>query len=316
MSDNPENERKVLEPDQIEKPASLGDAASPDEAKRKTNQTVVIILAVVALCLIVCCVGTLIITSISRSVIGSGTFETLRTESTSGNYTAIDTLEQSFDVDGSANIVITNEVGDTTIRVGNNDEVYVSATIKATGTNANEWLEQIEVSVEEDNDTLYITGQVPSEWLASNSGSINLEITVPANSDIKITTDVGSTSISDIEGKIIVNTSVGDIKIDSLKGELQAYSGVGDVVVNSWTMTNDASVETGVGDIEVELDRSLSFEIDAETGIGDIDCEFNVDGETDTSMGPNDSLSGAVGDEPVGKLILRTGTGSITILQD
>jgi len=324
MSDSPEKEQHVSEANQSEKPASLESIDSPKVAKEKNNQTLWIVLAVIGLCLIFCCVGTLITVAISNSLFSNSFFENLKTEITTdfgdGTYNAQNTLEQSFAIEElPTHVIIKNEVGDTTIRIGSDDEIYVSAALKATGnslSNAQQWLDQIDVSVEQDGDTLYITGKIPSEWLTGHSASVDLDITIPADAIVDITTEVGSITVSDIEGSVSVDTSVGDIEVKNLTGVIEASTGVGDITISDWRMSDDSTIETGVGDIEVELDRSQSLDLDAKTGLGDIACEFDIDDNQNKAHSPSDSLAGTIGDDPAGELALSTGTGSIVILQD
>jgi DUF4097 and DUF4098 domain-containing protein YvlB len=195
---------------------------------------------------------------------------------------------------------------------------------------------------------------VELEWSPfSDTGSIDVEIELPAGSDLKASTAAGDLSCTGPLGRCELKSSAGDISVERVTMDFDLATSTGDVragvVEGAAQIKNangdtrirevggDLAVNTANGDVEVEragggvtvktangdirIDNLQSGSLLAESGRGDIDVGV-ADGvaawlDLDTGFGDVDNQLEAAqrpaSDEQTVEILARTGFGDITI---
>ena len=167
-------------------------------------------------------------------------------------------------------------------------------------------------------------------FLRNQSVSFSLDVQVPNESDLELTTHNGSVEISNITGRLNGTTHNGKITTEQVSGitELLTYNGSvtcrdisGDTRLRTYSGSIkvyysktappvcDISLITRNGGIEIETPSSFSGEIDVSTRNGSIrtDLPITIVGKISKSK-----LSGKIGSGQ-GKLHLETHNGSIRL---
>ncbi len=172
--------------------------------------------------------------------------------------------------------------------------------------------------------------------LTSWSDSVSLELKVPANWPLHLTTSNGSVLTSQSRGPVIIKTSNGkiDVKeaagslrlttsngkitIENSAGNMQASSSNGTVRLIDCVLEGKSKLQTSNGAISVNLSERIPIQLDASTSNGAI--KFN-EADIDVAKKSKSHLSGvlfgnASGTSPNASLELVTSNGSISIMTD
>ncbi|MBW7991234.1 MAG: DUF4097 domain-containing protein [Planctomycetes bacterium] len=210
-------------------------------------------------------------------------------------------------------LALENEVGSITIdgQDVTNCDVTATITVKApTEEEAKELAEQIKIELEQDGDALTVKITKPRKK-RRRSISISFNITVPKQTALQISSDVGEIRISNITENIKAQTDVGKISCKEISGDIDLKVDVGKVnVVYSKTAPAacNVNIKTDVGSIDITIPPECSAAVQANTDVGSIttDMPLTIKGK----VGKN--LRGTIG-AGEGKLYLRTDVGSIRI---
>jgi len=242
--------------------------------------------------------------------------------------------------------------GSITVRGVETDECKVVAKIAAharTRERAQELAEQIEVRLEPAGNGLKAVIEGPHS-LMNASYSVSLEVQVPVQTSLTLSTADGSVHLTGITGAIDVRTSDGSIEAETVQGNVKLQTSDGGITLTN-VRGDSLNARTGDGNIE---GRGLAVErADYQTSDGSIQIEYAPDGPKaphvtattsdggitftaprelsatiDASTGDGSihivslaltlgrstgkSLTGTVG-KGEGKVYLRTNDGSITI---
>jgi DUF4097 and DUF4098 domain-containing protein YvlB len=119
---------------------------------------------------------------------------------------------------------------------------------------------------------------------APHSGSIDVEIRVPARSNLYVRVSAGDVSIDPVEGSLDVETHAGDIRI-----KLPEHLDLG--IVNASTHAGDVNAPFGkphgwIGG-KLDYDGGGKYQIHAHTFAGDIDFEASAMNRADSGPGLN-----------------------------
>lgn len=132
---------------------------------------------------------------------------------------------------------------------------------------------------------------------------VDLEIRVPAGTELVISNGVGPISGDELAGDFNLDTASGDVHVDGFTGELLVDTGSGDVILGR--VVGRLHVDTGSGDVEVE---SLVGHGLVDTGSGHIEIR-RADADTlnlDTGSGDIEVRGGRLG-----KVVADTGSGDV-----
>ncbi len=210
-------------------------------------------------------------------------------------------------------LALENDVGSITIEGLDVANCNVTATITAkapTEEEAKELAEQIKIELEQNGNTLTVKTTKPRKK-RRRSISISFNITVPKQTALQISSDVGEIRISNITENIKAGTDVGKISCKEISGDINLKVDVGKVnVVYSKTAPAacNVTIKVDVGSIDLTTPPKCSAAVQANTDVGSIttDMPLTIKGK----VGKN--LRGTIGGGE-GKLYLNTNVGSIRI---
>jgi hypothetical protein len=210
-------------------------------------------------------------------------------------------------------LALDNEVGSITIDGQDvfNCDVTATITVKApTEKEAKELAEQTKIELEQDGNTLTVKTTRPRKK-KRRSISINFKITVPKQTALQVSSDVGGIQVSNITESIKAKTDVGKIYCKGISGDIDLQTDVGKVNVvytNTAPAACNVSITTDVGSIDITTPPECSAAVHANTDVGSIttDMPLTIKGRV------SKNLQGTVG-AGEGKLYLRTDVGSIRI---
>ena len=130
-------------------------------------------------------------------------------------------------------LALDNEVGSITIDGQDvvNCDVTAAITVKApTEKEAKELAEQIKIELKQDGNTLTVNTTRPRKK-KRRSISINFKVTVPKQTALQVSSDVGEIQVSNITESIKAKTDVGKIYCKEISGDIDLQADVGKVNV-------------------------------------------------------------------------------------
>lgn len=204
---------------------------------------------------------------------------------------------ETFEAAGPLKVEVVTKSGDIAVRVGRGNEVTV--VLKATGGNADVLMENAEIHFDEMSNELLVRTQLNGQsdshaglktlfkkgaW--SGFGDLDVTLTLPRGSSIKVTTGSGDT---------VTQGSLADVKVTSGSGDVK----VGDTV-------NSLDVKTGSGDV---VAGHVSSHLECRCASGDVRCDGAAE-KTDVHTASGDVVLTAV--RP-GEISVRAVSGDIWV---
>lgn len=210
-------------------------------------------------------------------------------------------IEETFEVGKAPSLEITNFAGSVSIQPGEGNMIHVVATKKAPSQSR---LDRIEVDMNETG-----SGVVIKTWKLFDTGnaSVDLEITAPAGSRVKVDTGAGQVDVRGITGQIDIHSGAGEVDVRGAQGTVGVELGAGQITYEG-IPSGDCRFQTGAGEIILRLPESPNVRIDVGTGIGAVDVGFDVDGQVSLR-----SVEGVIGDGSQGTISAHTGVGSVNV---
>jgi DUF4097 and DUF4098 domain-containing protein YvlB len=229
----------------------------------------------------------------------------------------------TFQVAGHARLIVNNTSGKINIHSGKTDSIVVQATKYARGFNAS--ANDVQVNYQQQGDTVSVTSD--ETWSFLSERGVNLDITVPSTTDLKVENTSGNIDIEQVSGKIEAQTKSGDVEASALSGNVQLSTTSGDIHLENANGTMQLSTVSGgikadniqlhgesslmttsggikfegtldprgsyrmkavSGDIDVILPSNVAFKLDASTTSGDVHNEF---GSTTVGIAPQPALT-------------------------
>ncbi len=203
-------------------------------------------------------------------------------------------------VDGGL-LIVKNRVGAVNIRGSETNEWRVDVRVVAraeTEEEARAMVEAVKMKMDT-SERRFSIEPVKADNEDWSGLDVTFEITVPRQTNLDITADVGAVQLRDVRGQIKVKANVGGIKTDNVRGDL--------------------NLETNVGDIDFIAPDDLSARLTATTSIGGIKTDLPVQvhsagnprpGGTNMSLG--NTAAGTLGDGE-GTVNLKSNVGSISL---
>ncbi len=197
--------------------------------------------------------------------------------------------EKSFNISQGKNLVVELNSGDVKVTYWDKAEVSV----KIFGDD--DAIDKMNFSVEGNDEEIRVIGKKKSSsssWF--NSIDVEVEIKVPTEFNLEISTSGGDIKCGGIKGKAKLNTSGGDVWADKFSGDLSVTTSGGDIFlfcrdaeINAVTSGGDIRLEyegenkgieisTSGGDIEVKLPKMFNADIDLSTSGGDVSCSLSM----------------------------------------
>ena len=196
--------------------------------------------------------------------------------------------------------------GDVQVRTGNSSQVQVTGRIKASsewfGGNAEEKIKRLEANppIQQSTNDIRI-GHIDDPELRRNI-SISYEVTVPAETELRVESGSGNQTVDGIRGPLEVTAGSGGLKISAIGDRVHAETGSGDIEIDR--VKGNVRAKTGSGSIQAE-DIAGGFE--ADSGSGHIRLEQTAPGSVRVDTG-----SGGMNLRGVrGSLEAKAGSGTI-----
>ena len=197
--------------------------------------------------------------------------------------------EKSFNISPGKNLYVDINSGDVKITNWDKAEVYVKILGNENG------MEKMDFTLVGNEEEVKVTGKKKSSvssWFSSMD--IEVEIKVPSEFNLKVSTSGGDIKCGGIKGMANLNTSGGDVWADKFSGSLIASTSGGDIFlfcrdaeINAETSGGDIRLEyegenkgidisTSGGDIEIKLAGEFKADMELSTSGGDVSCSLNM----------------------------------------
>jgi DUF4097 and DUF4098 domain-containing protein YvlB len=165
---------------------------------------------------------------------------------------------KSFAVSGTPRVSISTFDGPITVRGWDQSEVRYTATKRA---GDEESLKQIGIKAEQQGQAITINAVNENDY----HGSVQLEVYVPRNSSLHVTSGDGPLTLNGVSGDITLRSGDGPIMVDNSGGQLHVNTGDGPIHINKF----DGQVDARTGDGPIALDGNFNA-LEARTGDGEI----------------------------------------------
>jgi DUF4097 and DUF4098 domain-containing protein YvlB len=209
------------------------------------------------------------------------------------------TFDKTLTVNGPVNLEVLTHSGDVRVRAGSSGSVQIHGKIFV----GSHWLtggRENDVHALEQNPPIRQDGNnIHIDYVDGHNISVDYEITVPADTTVRMHSGSGDQTIEGTRGNVDVQTGSGDIKLASLTGEIRLQTGSGNIrahevagAVKGGTGSGDVEIEeTGQGDIDMHTGsgnitaRGVQGAFHGEAGSGDITAEGTQSGEWEIHTG-------------------------------
>jgi hypothetical protein len=179
-------------------------------------------------------------------------------------------LNETADGEGAANILVDTNNAELRFTPSDDDQVHATMEGHYVGTKP-------EIRLENSGDATSISGGCPEGWLIFNRCSIIITITVPAESDLTVTTTNGRVTASDLDGDLDFTTMNCAVDVESPTGKVTLNTTNGAVRVND-AESSDVSAQTTNGEIRLAFSEAPDTVV-ANTTNGSVTVRVPDDGE-------------------------------------
>src|SRR5712691_380982 len=235
-------------------------------------------------------------------------------------------FQRTLQVTGAVNLEVTTGSGSIQVRTGSSNQVQVTGHIKATewfGGNAEEKVKRLEANppIQQSGNDIRI-GHIDDPELRHNI-SISYEVTVPAETELRVESGSGNQTVEGIRGPLEVSAGSGGLKISGIGDRVHAETGSGDIEIDR--VKGNVHAKTGSGSIRAD---EIAGGFEADTGSGHIRLQQTAPGSVrvDTGSGGMElrgvrgSLDAKAGSgtieaegSPTGAWNLHTGSGTVQL---
>ena len=151
------------------------------------------------------------------------------------------------------------------------------------------------------NNELDVTVQENQGLAILDTGSVDLDITVPSLADIQDTSDAGTMNIYGVTGQMNLRANAGTINVQdaTLKGPSTFAANAGSIDYSGSLATDGTyNFQTNAGSINLTLPYNSAFNLDASANAGSVNNDFG---------------SNTVGHSPFAQIIAHADAGSVNI---
>jgi len=173
----------------------------------------------------------------------------------------IDRESKSFPVSGTPNVKVSTYDGAVTIRAWDKPEVSYTAIKRA---NHEESLKNISIEANQQGSSISIVAS-STKKSTDDDGSTVLEIFVPRNANLDLSSNDGRLSVQGVSGELVARTGDGSIEVEGGQGRLKANTEDGRIRVAGF----QGEVDARTGDGSIMLEGNFTG-VQARTGDGSI----------------------------------------------
>jgi DUF4097 and DUF4098 domain-containing protein YvlB len=248
-------------------------------------------------------------------------------------FRASETLTDVFPTSKKPKVTVETFNGSIDVSNGNDNEVVVELTKRASGFDQNaadQNLENLEVTMHAaSEDEVIIRVKRVGSTIGDCGASVIVAVPPDATVDLKssngyivseglrgnLKADTSNAKVDVVEatGDIEVETSNGPILIEATDARVKADTSNSAIRFRGTFAKGDHELSTSNGPIDVRLPADSQFDFVAETSNGGVDVEFDYEGGKSRRR---NKRSGTVGADPQFTLELETGNSSINIRKD
>lgn len=193
---------------------------------------------------------------------------------------------RTFTVTGTPTLVVGDAAGVVRIHQGSGDKVVVSAVAHGN------WFSNLNADlVKEVQDTSAdsITIAVADNGLSASHGSVNLDITLPATSNIQATVNAGNLDVNGISGQMNLHMNAGALHFENgiIQGQSSFKNNAGEITFDGAFAPNGKyDFENNVGAINLILPSDTAFTLTVSSNLGKVNNDFgaNIVGTNPTSQ--------------------------------
>jgi len=270
-------------------------------SENQTPNNKPLIVAIIVIAILLLC-GCLVIVGVALSGL-LGALSLPWNDVFDGQVKATETLEKTFSVTAPASLSLNVNVGDVIIQTGDAQEIHIYGVKQVWGPNsrqAEQYLNDFEVQLGQTaSGDVEIETEMPlSLRRVRQAPHIDLEITVPRDTQLDL------------------NINVGEIEVTGVQGKFEIQADVGDVTLRDVRFEKDSRIRSNVGNIELRLPPDSAFTFSAQSDVGDIDVDFDVRNERSENKVVGGNIEGEIGTSPTVHVELRTNTGNIDIRKE
>lgn len=173
---------------------------------------------------------------------------------------------------------------------------------------AAEDLQQLQVGVTQQQDRVVVTARrVDTSVAAPHSGSIDLEVTVPAETALSLRALLGNVRLADIHGPIELVSNLGNLEASGLEGDLDFTARMGNIEITDSRVSRTLRLVTDMGQVSFQGSLPDQGEGDIQTRMGNVTLELpsanTAAVEAGVKMGRIQSdFSGELANSPSGNL--------------
>jgi hypothetical protein len=144
-------------------------------------------------------------------------------------------FQRTLSVTGPVRMDLTTGSGDVQVHTGNSNQVQVSGHIRATewfAENVEERIRRLETNppIQQSGNDIRI-GHIDDPDLRHHI-SISYEVTVPAETELRVETGSGSQTVEGIRGPLDVRAGSGELKASEIGDRVHAETGSGDIEID------------------------------------------------------------------------------------
>lgn len=250
--------------------------------------------------------------------------------------TETERFEKTLQTDSDVRFEITNTNGSVRVRAWERSEVEIVATKGAEGEDARRRLAEIEIDVRESAGRVVVETRLPRGRFDQGSAWVEYEIQVPRGAAVDARSTNGDVDVEGVSGPVEARTTNGGIDLRDVAGAARASStngnvhasGLGGALVAQTTnggvqaeieageLSDDVSLETTNGSVELRLDGGVKASVFARTANGSISSDFpEARAELDRRRGDDDSRRRLEIDLNGGgpRIELRSSNGSVRL---
>lgn len=248
-------------------------------------------------------------------------------------YRATETLTEVFPTNSKPKVIVETFNGSIDVSNGNDGEVVVELTRRASGFDQNAAdrnLENLEVTMHaKSEDEVIIRVKRVGSTVGDCGASVIVAVPAGATVDLKssngyivceglrgnLKADTSNAKVDVVEatGDIEIETSNGPILIEGTDARVHADTSNSGIRFRGTFAPGDHELSTSNGPIDVRLPADSQFRFVGDTSNGRVDVEFDYEGE---SSRRRNKRSGSVGQDPRFSLELETSNSSIDIRKD
>ena len=283
---------------------------SVEQPPRKTTNTalIVTIVAVVVLAPLALCVGAALLAG------GFGAFITSQVASNRIEQTA--TSQFQFAVSDHPSVTIFDTAGQVTITSGDVRQVTVVATKHAHAASsqaARDLLDTMTVTAAPTSSGADINATIAPNHPVSQR-TVDLRITVPATSDLKVTLKAGTLSITSVTGNLDVTNTAGTVIMRDVTAQGRSSVTVTTGTVSfEGSLAKDATMTATVttGNANIRLPQTSATHFDASTRVGSVSVSSWTAAIHQSGVGQ--SIVFDLNPQPTNSMTVRVDVGTITL---